>query len=262
MALRWRAVWFSYSVAIALASAQSGAPSSNWQSGFRLFLMAPHTVSGGSGASNAPTVARPNRNTVVYRPRQSARPADMRTEDGQSLQADAFIRNGRTYVALRMFLDELRDKYGIDIGVEYEAPNKVRLYLRDDELWFGRGMAHLWAGRVKEALEAFERAAQLKGEFAQPAKELSAWIREGTDPSKLSTLGVIRIEWWNLPTEVRVFINDTEVPYGAPLMIAPDGVYTLRLVDNQGQEFHRREVRVRPDRPLVVKFQYKQQQKI
>lgn len=254
MVLRWTGLWLGYVVVIALASAQPGAPGGSWQSGFRLFLMSPHTVSGGSGASNAPTVARPNRNTVVYRPRRPARPAQVHTEDGHALQADAFIHNGRTYVALRQFLEELRDKYGIDIGVEYEAPNQVRIHLRDDELWFGRGMAHLWAGRVKEALEAFERAARLKGEFAQPAKELAAWIREGTDPTKLNTLGVIRIEWWNLPAEVRVFINEVEVPYGAPLMIAPDGVYTLRLVNPHGQEIFTQDFRVRLDRAFVVKF--------
>ncbi|MCS6923584.1 MAG: tetratricopeptide repeat protein [Fimbriimonadales bacterium] len=159
---------------------------------------------------------------------------------------------------MRDFLAQLREKFGIVIGVEYLGGGKVELRLRDDELWFARGLAHLWSGRVAEALRAFEQAARLNGDYAAPARELAAWLRDGLAPSQLSLLGVIRIEWWNLPDDIKVYIDSAsetiEVPHGAPLLVVADGIYTLRLVDKHGKELVNQPFRVRHDQVFEVEL--------
>ncbi|MCS6923583.1 MAG: hypothetical protein NZM10_04305 [Fimbriimonadales bacterium] len=99
MSARLVVIGWLFWLGLSAACGQSQPSSSSWQSGFRLFLMSPSSA----GAGGAPRVSRVNRSSVVYTPRRAsrpaaapARPAELRTDTGQQIDCDAFIRNGRT----------------------------------------------------------------------------------------------------------------------------------------------------------------------
>lgn len=244
-------LWLSVYLVFGL---QQHSQNTNWRQAFKVILANPPS------SSSTPKVVR-NKKTLTYSlPRRPTSKlvstrvkADVRA-DGNTFQAEAFIQDGKTYVGLRAFLQELYDRYGIDLKALYQGGNRVEVKLDDDELFFGKGLAQLWNGRVSSALVEFDRSATRSGKFAVAAKEFAAWIREETDPKSLPAVGVVRIEWWNLPRDVNVFIEEFLVPHGAPLMLLPAGVYELRLVDSRSQTFLVQRFMVKPDDVFAVLF--------
>jgi hypothetical protein len=233
-------------VIVSVVLLSSNALTADWEQELQSFVLA---VSGPAPQRAIPRpVQRTGRRIVVYHPKVWLDGAP------EAFENTVLIRD-RTYVQLRSFLDLLRDQYGINLVAEW-VDGEVSLTRLPDEpghgtayadayTLFANGLAALWRGDVAEARNCFQLSAK-RGQA--DAADLQAWLEE----DGLASKGVIRFSWWNLPAEVRVFVDGQEVLPGTLFLLArTDQEHRLRLETDRGLLFHHT-FRVRPGRAYVV----------